>query len=223
MTPLEKNFRFYIGCKIGNVSSLFWLNYYRSQFKNNIITKETDICIEGFHRSGNSFFFRVFRKYNQWVTVAHHMHASMQVQNALKYNIPVIVLIRRPEDAIASLLTWDNSLSVQVAIKCYIDFYKPLLSKKEKFVVARFSVVTSKPSRIINRVNRKFNTKFFVPTLDEKTLEKMKNNLHSNQTNHLISPVPNEAKEVLNQKNKQIVLEHPLLEKANDLYHSFVK
>ena len=222
MTSLEKNLRFYLGCKIGNLPSLFWLNYYRKQFQESIISKESDICIEGFQRSGNSFFFRVFKKYNREAAIAHHMHASMQILKALDYKVPTVVLIRRPEDAIASLLTWDDTLRLGIAIRAYIDFYKALIPIKNEFVIARFTDVTTNPSRIINLINKRYNTDFVVPSLNEKDLEDLKLNLHKNQTNELVSPVPNPAKELLNQKNKKLVLAHSLFKNADEIYHAFV-
>lgn len=222
MTHLEKNLRFYLGCKIGNLPSLFWLNYYRKQFQERIISKESDICIEGFQRSGNSFFFRVFKKYNPKAAIAHHMHASMQILKALHYKIPSVVLIRRPEDAIASLLTWDNTLRVDIAFRAYLDFYQTLLPTKEEIVIAKFEDVTTNPSNIINVINRRYNTDFVVPCLNEKDLENLKLHLHKNQSNELISPVPNATKELLNQKNKKLVLDHSLFHDADRIYHAFV-
>jgi len=222
MTSLEKNLRFYLGCKIGNLPSLFWLNYHRKQFQEKIISKETDICIEGFQRSGNSFFFRVFKKYNREVAIAHHIHASVQILKAIDYKIPAVVLIRKPADAIASLLTWDHTLRLDIAIRAYVDFYKTLLPYKNDVVLAKFEEATSNPSWVIDVVNRRFDTDFIVPDLNAKDLEELKLNLHNRQSNKLISPVPNSDKELLNQKNKQLVTSHSLFKHADKIYHSFV-
>ena len=54
----------------------------------------TDICIDGYPRSANSFTVRMFRKANPEAVIAHHTHSVANIKKAIECGIPVVVLIR---------------------------------------------------------------------------------------------------------------------------------
>jgi hypothetical protein len=125
------------------------------------VSPETEIVIEGFPRSGNSFAFAAFRLAQERpVRIAHHLHAPAQVIAAARRGIPALVLIREPEDAVVSLLMRQPELAPDDALRDYLGFYEPLLRHGDRIVVADFSEVTNDFGRVIRRLNARYGTRF---------------------------------------------------------------
>lgn len=221
MTLLEKNFRFYVGTTIGNSQLLFWVNKYRKRYIERLISKETDVCIEGFHRSGNSFFVMLFKQKNKELKVAHHTHAAAQIIKAIHLKKPTIVLIREPEDAIASLMVWDENLAIGNALRAWISFYKRLIPYRSKFLIVTFAEVTLNPVKVVLDLNDRCGTTFNLPEFKEQQLEKIKSRVKA-RNNALSAPLPTAEKEEAKLKFKDTILEHKLYSKAQKLYEEFV-
>ena len=62
----------------------------------------TEVVIEGFPRSGNSWLFNVVQFLYPDLHIAHHMHSIVPIQMALRNRLPAYCLIRNPLDSIAS-------------------------------------------------------------------------------------------------------------------------
>jgi hypothetical protein len=127
------------------------------------LMKDTEIVIEGFPRTANTFTHIAFKMaQDKLVKIGHHTHAVAQVLAAIQRNIPTIVLIRDPEEAVISYLIgdFDPHLSMAQSIREYIAFYKPLLSYRDRFVLAPFKEITTDYGATIRRVNEKFGTSF---------------------------------------------------------------
>jgi len=121
----------------------------------------TDILIEGYPRSANSFAVAAFRlAQGRPVEVAHHTHAPAHVLAALKRGVPALVLIREPEDSILEFVIVRPDLTVHQALRGYVRFYRPLLPHRRRFVVGPFPEVTADFGAVIRRVNEKFGTSF---------------------------------------------------------------
>jgi hypothetical protein len=75
------------------------------------VTPDTQVVIEGFPRSGNSFARRAFIMAQEETfdvtRIAHHLHVPAQIVRAAQWRIPTLVLIRRPRDAVLSFAVWD--------------------------------------------------------------------------------------------------------------------
>jgi hypothetical protein len=130
-------------------------------------TGATEICIEAFPRSGNTFTVIAFlHAQPRLVSVAHHVHAAGAVIAAVRLGAPTLVLVRPPEGSVLSYLTRWPELTPAHALRGYVRFYEPLLRHRHGFVVARFEEVTDDPGIAIRRVNDRFGTSFepFVPT-----------------------------------------------------------
>jgi len=108
------------------------------------VFKDTEIVIEGFPRSANTFAVAAFTfAQGRPVKIARHLHASAQVIEAVRREIPCIVLIRKPRDAVLSLLVREPHILPEQAPKDYIRFYRSIAPYRGKFVVGRFEEVTT--------------------------------------------------------------------------------
>jgi hypothetical protein len=125
------------------------------------VRPDTDIVIEGFERSGNTFAVIAFsRSQPRPVRIAHHFHAAAQVIQAARIGIPALVLLRHPEDAILSFLVHYPGLSASQGARTYLRFYAPILPYKDSFVLAKFDTVTANFGSVIECVNKRYGTQF---------------------------------------------------------------
>lgn len=125
------------------------------------VSKDTEIVIEGFPRSPNTFAVPAFTfAQGRPVKIARHLHAPAQATEAVRRGIPCVVLIRKPRDAVLSLLVREPHISAEPALKDYIRFYRSIVPYRDKFVVGRFEEVTTDFGEVIRRVNAHFGTNF---------------------------------------------------------------
>lgn len=121
----------------------------------------TEIVIEGFPRSANSFAVAAFaRAQGRKPQIAHHVHAPAQVIAAAKAGTPAIVLIRDPEDAVLEYVVKKPAITIGQALRGYARFYEPLVRYRSGFVAGVFDEVTKDFGTVIRHVNERFGTTF---------------------------------------------------------------
>lgn len=134
------------------------------------LTDETQLVIEGFPRSGNTFAFFAIkhaeRLAGREVAVASHVHTPSQVRAAVNQRYPTLVVIRRPIDVITSLLIAAPHVGFATAIREYTHHHRTLLPLRDRFVIGTFDQVTTDFGAVTARVNERFGTDFacFEPT-----------------------------------------------------------
>ena len=131
------------------------------------VSRTTEIVIEGYPRSGNTFAVVAFRQaQGREIKMAHHLHAAAQIKRAARLDVPAILLIRKPSEAILSLLVRDPHASMRWALRSYVRFYSAVIPHLKETVVAPFATVTTDLASIIRMVNIHYGTAFkeFVPT-----------------------------------------------------------
>lgn len=127
------------------------------------VDRRTDLVLEGFPRSANTFALVAFlESQTAPVRVAHHLHAAAQVIAGVRLELPVLVLSREPLDAVTSFAVREPDLSLEQAVRAYRRFYRPLLTLRERIVVATFEQVVEDFGAVIRRLNRRFGRDFGV-------------------------------------------------------------
>jgi hypothetical protein len=188
-----------------------------------LVSKDTEIVIEGFPRSGNTYAVAAFRHaQKKKVKTAHHLHVEAQILEGVRLGLPVVVLIRKPLDAIQSLKIRQPELSLDAAFRQYIRFYSITRGVLQHVLLAKFEDVIENYGKIIERVNHKFCTHFdlFEPTTANvasvvREIERINDELFEGRETHVSRPSPQRA-----QLKKKVPLDIPeaLAEKANTLY-----
>ena len=143
---------------------------------------DSDFVLEGYPRSGNSFAFRTLKGRldgrRSW-RIAHHIHLPVQVTLGVYWRKPILVLVRRPDEAIVSFVALqcqatlrqggrqgsgvpfskaDLTLRLTEAARYYARYYKKLLSLKGgEFVIAPFEVVVLGLGDVFREVNKRFD------------------------------------------------------------------
>lgn len=194
-----------------------------------------DVVIEGFPRSANTYATEAFlRLQNKEIRIGNHFHSPAQFLLASKFNVPAMLVLRCPEDAILSLLIFYPKASALELANRYISFHKPLLTIKSDFVVAPFEEVTQSFSRSISRLNIRFGTKFVDADIDDDLRKDVIERINKKQAkidrfekkdSNNLTTLPSELKERLKEQ-RQFELSDPVVQisinKCRRLYDSLI-
>jgi len=155
-------FRFGVRAALGQRPWLYFaLQHVRPSRRHLLVARDTEIVIEGYPRSANTFAVAAFLlAQGRPVKIAHHLHVPAQVIQAVRWGIPTIVVIRDPQDAVLSFLVREPYLSARRALQDYITFYLTISHYRNGFVIALFDEVINNFGRVIVRVNERFGTIF---------------------------------------------------------------
>jgi len=123
---------------------------------------ETEIVIEGFPRSGNTFAVAAFHEAQlpHDVQMAHHAHMPAQLLEGVREGLPALLVVRDPEDSVVSLAVRAPEIGVGGALRGWIRFHRPLLPVLDGIVVATFEQVVTDFGAVVERLNARFGTAF---------------------------------------------------------------
>jgi hypothetical protein len=122
------------------------------------ITPSTDLVIEGFPRSGNTFTaFAVDDASGHQLTIASHVHQPSQIKLALARGVPTVLVVRAPVAALASYLVYDPRFSASTVIGEYCSYHRQLVPYAERLLVCEFDEVTSHTCSVIDRINHRYS------------------------------------------------------------------
>ncbi|MBV7259225.1 hypothetical protein [Erythrobacter crassostreae] len=139
-----------------------------------LLNDETEIVIEGFPRSANSWTLRLFRHWQgRRMHIAEHQHSEAHILAGAKRGLPVIVLIRWPQDAIRSWAQHDSGLDLVWALRRWIGFYQAVETVSDKVVIATFEQATQTFGEVVERTNEKFGSNFKGGVIDDKLREEI--------------------------------------------------
>lgn len=82
----------------------------------NVVSRSSDIVIEGYPRSGNTFLVALMAMCYPEVEVASHLHHEAHLARSLRLGIPAMVVVRDPVDAVASQLVYSQSMKVDAEL-----------------------------------------------------------------------------------------------------------
>lgn len=127
----------------------------------NIVTAATDLVVEAFPRSGNTFAVSALRlSQTKRLNIAHHYHAPAQLIKAAQLGKPALLIVRQPKDAVLSHVLRRPGMSIDLGLKSWISFHRVLRPYSGSFVTATFDQLTTDFGVIIEKVNRRFDTAF---------------------------------------------------------------
>jgi hypothetical protein len=125
------------------------------------VDRRTDLVIDGFERSGNTFAYLAFVDANgTGFRVAHHTHSPVQMSRAARWQRPAVLLVRDPCDVARSVVLRWSVREVGEVLADWVNFHQRVLTVLDHVVVAPFPVVTTRFGRVINQVNERFGTAF---------------------------------------------------------------
>lgn len=156
--------RFWLRSHIERHPGLFRLAYRLARRPADVlVAPDSDILIEGFPRSANSYAVWAFRLSNPQARIAHHVHSPAHVLLALRYGVPAVVLLRQPDAAIRSRLVRQPGLRTAFALRSYTAFYEAILPHADELTVVRFETAVERFENVIAAVNARHGTGFKDP------------------------------------------------------------
>jgi hypothetical protein len=115
------------------------------------------LVVEGFPRSGNTFVVAALQfAQPRGLVIARHTHYPAQVIEAVRRGLPLLVLVREPRDAAASLVIREPVFTPMNALKRYLRYYRRILPYHHRYVVGTFTEVTTNLAPVVERLNRAF-------------------------------------------------------------------
>src|SRR3954454_24963560 len=136
-----------------------YLTYSRYRHPLNVVDDTTQLVIEAFPRSANTFATVAFQLSQPApVRVAHHLHAPAQVADGVRRGIPVLVLVRHPRDAVTSQVIRSPGISVPSALSAYTRFHGFVATVGTGCQIATFEQVTGDFGFVIDALNRRYGT-----------------------------------------------------------------
>lgn len=111
------------------------------------VTPDTDLLIEGFPRSANTFLMRIIRAATERrLQIASHLHRPEQIGMAARYGVPGVVIFREPLECVASLIVRNSEFSVRDNLLRYQRFCEvALASDPATTLLLDFADVTKDP------------------------------------------------------------------------------
>jgi hypothetical protein len=135
-----------------------------------VIDKDTDIVVEGYPRSANTYVTALLMVLNgDRLKLGRHLHGSAQLIQAIKQDIPPVLLVRKPIDAISSLIMRAPHLPPSLLLRNYISFHKQLVKYIDQLVVIDFYDATNNMDKVIEHLNSNFNITLSMPGNDDLT------------------------------------------------------
>lgn len=134
------------------------------------LSDATQLVIEGFPRSGNTFAFFALKHAEglagRQVVLSSHVHTPSAVKAATSSRFPTLVVVRQPIDTIISLLIAVPHVRFEDAIDEWIHHHREVLPYHRRFEATTFDQVTTDFGEVIARVNDRFGTAFarYVPS-----------------------------------------------------------
>jgi hypothetical protein len=124
---------------------------------------DTDIVIEGYPRSANSFTIRMLHVMQtgpkrRHLRIAHHTHNADNLLLGALAGKAQLVLVRKPEDAILSFMIYSER-PVELAASRYLRFYRSVLAlpaagkARGRRAVVDFDTVVTDFNAVVTRIN----------------------------------------------------------------------
>lgn len=158
--PRDKKFRLYFRLMDTPGLSELYIRQ-RGRLRYRALTRDTPLVIEGFPSSANTFSRQAFLLANPSVgEITSHVHSPRIVRRAVRMQVPCIVLVRDPRDAVASFVQRFPGVRIETALGYYARYYRRLMPVRDQVVVAPFAEVIHDFSSVIRRCNDLYGLDF---------------------------------------------------------------
>jgi len=124
------------------------------------ITPETELVIEGYPRSGNTFAHFAVLHAEPGAVITSRVHTPSQVKRAVAQGTPTLLTIRGPIDVITSTLLAAPHVPIRSLLEEYIHHYEILYPYLDRVLVATFEEITSDFDSVIDALNERFSLGF---------------------------------------------------------------
>jgi len=135
--------------------------------RSNRVHRGTKILVDGFPRSANTWTSFAFQELVGHGQVASHLHSSQSIRTAARLGVPCVLLVRDPDEAVASGLTFDGAVQARTAFATWARYYEVAVKAADKVVVVDFKTAVSDFPEVVRRVNERYGTGFSVAEAEQ--------------------------------------------------------
>lgn len=189
--------------------------------------ERTDLVIEGFPRSGNTFSRKLVELAFPEVNLASHVHAVAALKSALFYKKPTILLLRNPVDCVASwscknYVRKQQKIEsfVRQAINDYVTMNAFALEYMGAISVVLFDDLIEKPEEFLTLCA--CIMKKPIPVGLESVPVRVKNLMQEKERakDPMGSSLPSQAREIYKLEMAELVRRIPAYGKADKVFHA---
>lgn len=214
-----------------NRALFIWMNRRRDSRSELLVRPDSVLLIDAPMRSGNTYAVAAF-----WLTngrdrhVARHVHTAAHVLEAVRLQVPALVLVRDPKAVAVSHVLRRPALTIRDSLTDYIEFFRSLDPVRDRIVAIDFDTLISDFPAVIKALNSKFGTDFASRVVDEQfrqevtaLVEEMNRaeSVSDGQIDELRVARPSSARQQL-RKGPELELQRPgneaLVKKATAVY-----
>lgn len=185
-----------------------------------VASETTDICVEGFESSANSYTYNVIKYLGNNLSIAHHCHTPASVKIAVEKQVPTLILFRDPLNAIPSVVSRFRP-NIYEAIIAYIEFYKTVLSLEDRVMLVSFEEATQHTEQMLRNIENKLDVSFLPYTSFDEVDEAVKAHIREwkkRSKNPSTTPLPTESREQLKRALRSRMVQEPKYKQAADVY-----
>jgi len=181
-----------------------WCAYIRVRTPHyRLVTPKTDIVIDGFQGSAQTFALHAFLAVNPDTQVASHMHNPAHLVVAVRMGLPTLLIVRDPIDAVASWTVRQEGTDPQVELRRWEWFHRRVLAHLGGMVVTPFEQVTRSFGDVITELNARYDRSFApFPHSDQHAVDTLLKDMrtysvqsHGEERGDLIAPTPSIARD----------------------------
>lgn len=186
-------------------------------------SKKTDLCVEGFQSSANTFVFNVLYLLRSDLRYARHKHVVANLKLAYDYCIPTVILFRDPVDCIPSLASRFRP-GILESLYRYIYFYRYVVENmSSRVLLVSFEEVTGEIKNTVRRISDFAGFSFDengMKNIERKAKHRIRKRTQKRAgTTDRIS-LPNQERENRKSDLREKLRQHSKLEDAKELYNN---
>ena len=144
-----------------------WFSFYRyrKSFKPTLPSAGDCLYLDGYPRSGNTYFTAAIKRIFDDVHFANHLHVVAPIKIALRRRVPTFLLMRNPEEAISSFFLhlkdprssssksgWNDNELCHALATSWLLYYTNVSKLKENVHLISADAAFKKPEVAVKRI-----------------------------------------------------------------------
>jgi len=191
-----------------------------------------NLYFDGYPRSGNTYFVQLLVRLYPEIKYSSHLHSIAGIKIALKSKVPVIIIIRKPDDTIVSNLfrvvnskgLKANQRTADYLTQRYLSYYSFVLNNHSKLKVLNFNKLIENKRVLMDVLAGHIGMKKYT---DEKFKIMLKKNdefmnKEEKHKNDNVSSLPNKNRDEFKVENLELVHSSPFFRAADEVYTKLI-
>lgn len=138
-----------------------------------VVTPYHDLVLDGWQRSANSYAFNLVKTFYPLLKVVHHTHSIATLKLARLFRVPTVVLIREPQDAIASCVIRRGEKNCDFLVREYVWYHLYVRRHLDDFQkVIGFELIIHNEIRFLSEITQILNLENKM--ISEEKIERVK-------------------------------------------------